>query len=173
MIRRGEYMELPKRKPNRLPHFDYSTPGAYFLTICIEGKRRILGHIVGGGAFDAPHIQLTHIGQIVRKYIESANRIPGITVDKYAIMPNHIHLILFVDGTFADGTSKAPSPANAAIPHFVGTLKRFCHRDVGERIFQRSYHDHVIRGEKDYLKIWEYIDTNPAKWNEDCFYEED
>ena len=166
-------MELPKRKPNRLKFYDYSTPGAYFVTICVEGKRCILGNIVGGGALDAPHVQFTHIGHIVRQNIESGNCIPGIRVDKFIIMPNHIHLILFVEGTLDGGTSRSPSPTNAMVPHFVSTLKRFCHRDAGERFFQRSYHDHVIRGEKDYLKIWEYIDTNPARWHEDCFYEED
>ena len=163
---------LPKRKPNRLPNFDYSTPGAYFITICVKEKKCRLGSIVGGGAFDAPQIELSNYGKIVEKNIISGNRIPGICVDKFVIMPNHIHMILFVDGDLSNGTSGAPSPTNAIIPHFVSTLKRFCNRDIGEQIFQRSYHDHVIRGEKDYLKIWEYIENNPAKWKEDCFYQE-
>lgn len=163
-------MELPRRKPNRLPYFDYSTPGAYFITICTKDKKCILGHIVGGGDLDAPQISLTEQGIIVQNNIELSDQISNIYVDKYVIMPNHIHLIMFVDRTAANGTST--SPANAAIPHFVSTFKRFCHKVAGEQLFQRSYHDHVIRGEKDYLKIWEYIDNNPARWNEDCFYRE-
>ena len=163
-------MDFPKRKPNRLPHFDYSTPGAYFITICTQNRLPILSNIVGGGALDAPHIQLTWAGQTVHRYIESGNRIQGITVDKFVIMPNHLHMILLVNVNACCGTSRTPSPANAAIPHFVSTLKRFCHRDIGQTFFQRSYHDHVIRNERDYLKIWEYIDSNPAKWQEDCFY---
>ena len=162
-------MELPKRKPNRLPNFDYSTPGAYFITICVEGKRCILADIVGGGALDAPQIQLTPLGKISEKNILSGNRIPNVRIDNYVIMPNHIHLLISVN---YDGTSKAPSPTNAVIPHFVSTFKRFCHRDASIRLFQRSYHDHVIRGEADYLKIWEYIENNPAKWEEDCFYKD-
>ena len=161
-------MDTPKRKPNRLPNFDYSTPGAYFITICVEGKRCILADIVGGGALDAPQIQLTPLGKISEKNILSGNRIPNVRIDNYVIMPNHIHLLISVN---YDGTSKAPSPTNAVIPHFVSTFKRFCHRDAGIRLFQRSYHDHVIRGEADYFKIWEYIENNPAKWEEDCFYE--
>ena len=106
----------------------------------------------------------------MQRHIISGNRIPGVTVDKYVIMPNHIHLILLVEDTASAGTSRAPSPTNAVIPHFVSTLKRFCHRDIGTQIFQRSYHDHVIRDEADYLKIWQYIDNNPARWQEDCFY---
>ena len=166
-------MTLAKRKADRLPQFDYNTPGAYFLTICVEGKQCILGSSVGGGAFDAPLVRLTKCGQIVQRYIESGNNIPGVTVDKYVVMPNHIHIMLFVDKTASCGTSWAPSPTNAVIPHFVSTFNRFVHRDVREKKFQRSYHDHVIRGERDYLKIWEYIDSNPARWKDDCFYMED
>ena len=166
-------MDIPKRRPNRLPKFDCSTPGAYFITVCVEGKRCILGNIVGGGALDAPQVQLTEIGKIVEKNILSGNQIPHICVDKYVIMPNHIHLLLAVIETEKNGSSKAPTPTNAIVPHFISTFKRFCHREVGTHIFQRSYHDHVVRGERDYLKIWEYIDNNPARWTEDCFYMED
>ena len=164
-------MDLPVRKPNRLPNFDYNTPGAYFITICTKDKKCILGKIVGGGALDAPIVQLTEMGHVVQQYILSGNNVPGVTVDKFVIMPNHIHLVLLLDTTC--GMSKAPSPTNAVIPHFVSTLKRFCNRDIGHNIFQRSFHDHIIRGEKDYLKIWEYIDNNPIRWKEDCFYTEE
>ena len=163
-------MSYPRRKPNRLFYYDYNSPGAYFLTICTQEKRPILGTIVGGGAFDAPFTNLSSTGQVVHRYILSGNQIQGVTVDKFVIMPNHIHLILLVDETASAGTSKAPSPTNAVIPHFVSTLKRFCNRDAGFSIFQRSYHDHVIRDEQDYRKIWQYIDHNPARWKEDCFY---
>lgn len=162
-------MELPKRKPNRLPHFDYSTAGAYFITICTQDRKNLLCTIVGGGALNAPAVFLTETGRIIEKYIHSGSKIPGIQVDKYVIMPNHVHLILFLDGTSPTASATA---ANAAIPHFVSTLKRFCHRDAGTQIFQRSYHDHIIRGEKDYQMIWQYIDSNPAFWNQDCFYSE-
>ena len=163
-------MELSKRKPNRIPHFDYSAPGAYFVTICTQDKAPLLSTVVGGGALDAPDVRLSRYGEIAQKYILSGNRIPGVTVDKFVIMPNHIHLILLVDDTADTGTSRAPSATNAVIPHFVSTLKRFCHRDFGKKIFQRSYHDHVIRNEASYQKIWQYIDNNPTLWQEDCFY---
>ena len=93
-------------------------------------------------------------------------------MDKFVIMPNHVHMILLVDDTFQAGTSRAPSPTNAVIPHFISTWKRFCHRDAGCSVFQRSYHDHVIRNQADYTKIWQYIDSNPMSWQEDCFYAE-
>ncbi|MBQ7895763.1 MAG: hypothetical protein IJ364_04290, partial [Oscillospiraceae bacterium] len=70
----------------------------------------------------------------------------------------------------SSGTSRAPSPTNQIIPHYMSTLKRFVNRDLGENIFQRSFHDHVVRGQADYLEIWEYIENNPLSWTEDCFY---
>jgi len=164
-------MDYPKRKSNRLSTYDYSAPGVYFITICTQDKAKILGEVVGGGALDAPCVHLTKIGETVKKHILSGNRIPGITVDKFVVMPNHIHLLLSITRPIPNVTAKEPSPANALIPHFVSTLKRFCHRDTGSVIFQRSYHDHIIRSEKDYLKIWEYIENNPARWKEDCFYD--
>ncbi len=156
--------QLPARKHNRYPEYDYSQNGAYFITICTQDRNKILSDIVGGGAHDAAKVILTGIGKIVQKHIVNSNRIPGITVDKYVIMPDHIHLILSIDMPMGIGTSRAPSPTNASIPHFVSTLKRFCHRDIGNTIFQRSYYDHVIRNQQDYNEVWEYIDNNPLKW---------
>ena len=160
-------MELPQRKPNRLSEYDYSQNGAYFVTICTQDRKQILSHIVGGGALDAPTITLTNIGEIAQKYIQSSNHLPGIGVDIFVIMPDHIHLIVRIDETAIKGTSRAPSPTNMAIPHFVSTFKRFCHREIGSVIFQRSYYDHVIRNQKDYDEIWEYIENNPRKWLQD------
>ena len=161
-------MELPKRRPNRLSGYDYNTPGAYFITICVEKKQCLLGNIVGGGALDAPKVHLSPLGKIVEKHILSGNAVPYVRVDKYVIMPNHIHLLILIDHW--DGPPKASAPTNALIPQFVSVFKRFCHRDVGTQIFQRSFHDHIIRGDADYAKIWEYIDNNPIRWKEDCFY---
>ena len=166
-------MVLPTRRPNRLPNFDYNTPGAYFITVCTVGKKCILGSVVGGGDLDAPQISLSRIGKIVQHHIEASNQIPNIRVDKYVIMPNHVHLLLCVDADDANETQQSSSPANAAVPRYVSCFKRFCHQSLRETIFQRSYHDHVIRNEVDYLKIWNYIDTNPARWNKDCFYEQE
>ena len=161
-------MRLPKRKFNRIKNYDYSQNGYYFITICTKDKQKLLCDIVGGGAYDAPKIVLSKAGETVDKYILSTKNIPGITVDKYVIMPNHIHLLLSLENK--NGTSRAPSPTNNLISHSISTLKRFVGKELGENIFQRSFYDHIIRGEKDYLEIWNYIDTNPAKWQEDCYY---
>ena len=105
----------------------------------------------------------------MEKYICSGNRMERARVEKYVIMPNHIHILMIVDMDVS-GTPRASSPTTAVIPRFVASLKRFSNQEIGENIFQRSYHDHVIRGEQDYLKIWEYIENNPKQWELDCFY---
>ncbi len=167
-------MDLPKRKPTRLKEFDYSSPGAYFVTICTKGKMKLLSKIiVGDGVLDVPQNILTPYGFIAEKYINQMNEFYDyISIDKYVIMPNHIHIILVIteqnDAPY--GTSRTPSPTNSITAKFISTFKRFCNRECGKNIWQRSFHDHIIRGEKDYLKIWEYIDTNVIKWDQDCFY---
>ena len=112
---------------------------------------------------DVPQNILTQYGAIADKHINQMNEFYNhILVDKYVITPNHIHFILSI--TDLNGTSVTPSPTNSKTPKVVSTFKRFCNKEYRENIWQRSYHDHIIRGEKDYLKIWEYIDTNVAKW---------
>ncbi|MBQ2933534.1 MAG: transposase [Clostridia bacterium] len=126
-------MSLPKRKPTRLKDYDYSSDGAYFVTICTKEKQKMLCDIVGDGAHDVPKINLSQIGEIVEKYILSTNKIPELTVDKYVIMPNHIHMILLLQNQ--NGTSRAPSPTNNIISRAISTFKRFVHKDVGYNVF--------------------------------------
>ena len=167
-------MAAPKRKVLRLPKYDYSAPGAYFITVCTQDRRCILSHIaVGADALGGPLLNLTETGKIVEKYILSSDRIGGLHVDKFVIMPNHIHLLLRIDGLFAGadgGPPRASAPTYATMPSAIGALKRLIHREAGQAIFQRSYHEHVIRSEADYREIWSCIDTNPAKWAEDRYY---
>ena len=170
-------MNLPKRKPTRLKNYDYSQNGYYFITICTHNKQKILCNIVGDGVYDIPQTNLTEYGKILEKYIVFMNsKYENVTIDKYVIMPNHIHLIIKIseklnNDNILHGTSQAPYPtANAIIPKVISLFKRYCNREIGNNIFQRSFHDHIIRDENDYLKIWNYIDTNPQKWEKDCFY---
>ena len=162
-------MELPKRKPNRLSSYDYDQEGVYFITICTKDRKCLLSSIVGDDALGVPKNQLTDTGKVVEKYILSGNQMDRIRVEKYVIMPNHIHLLLMVDRN-AGGTPGAASPTKAIIPRFVAVLKRLIHKELECDLFQRSYHDHIIRGKQDYLKIWEYVDNNPKQWELDCFY---
>ncbi len=161
---------LLKRKSARLKGYNYSTPGAYFVTVCVKNKKTLLGRIVGGGGSDTPQMVLSVHGQILDKYINLMDKkYSHIKIDKYVIMPNHFHFILNITD-YKNGASETAAPYNNEISKFVSLLKRYCNREYNENIWQRSYHDHIIRGEKDYQKIWEYIDTNPFKWENDCFY---
>ena len=162
---------FPQRKATRLKAYDYSSPGAYFITICTKDRRYILSEItVGADALGGPKNRLTHSGRIVEKYILSTSNIPGLHVDKYVIMPNHVHLLITVDET--GGPPRASAPTMASVPNAVSALKRLVNREIGNNIWQRSFHDHVIRNENDYREIWNYIETNPARWFEDRFYSE-
>ena len=167
--------EFPKRKPTRRINFDYDRSGVYFITICTKNRKCRLSN-VGDGALDVPKETLTTEGKIVQRHLLS-HLTPALCIEKYVIMPNHIHFLLFVRAEL-DGTSRAPSPTNAAatssanqiVPRFVSTFKRFCHAEIGEKIFQRSYHDRVIRNQDEYNRIWNYIERNPEFWKKDCFY---
>ena len=95
-----------------------------------------------------------------------------IFVDKYIIMPNHIHMILVLcdTDTVESGTMRASSPTAALIPGVIRSLKTLVAKECGFSFWQRSYHDHIIRNEDEYLRIWQYIYENPARWSEDIYY---
>ena len=159
-------MDLPKRKLTRLKGYDYSTPGMYFLTICVKNRQHLLGRIVGSGDFDAPKMILSEYGASLDKYINLMNaKNSHIKIDKYVIMPNHFHLILNTTD-YKNGASETAAPYNNEASKFISLLKRYCNREYGENIWQTSYFDHIIRGEKDWREICEYIDTNVIRWRE-------
>ena len=161
--------EIAKRKNNRLQGYSYSENGIYFLTICSKDKAKIFGEVVGDGVLDVPKTQLSNYGKIVEEILLELDRhYQYITVDKYVIMPNHVHLLLTV--MLHNGTSRTPSPTNAVVPSFISTWKRFSNKRASVQLFQRSYHDHVVRNEADFLACWKYIDENPVKWQEDELY---
>ena len=154
-------MEHPERKPNRINGYDYSANGAYFVTLCTQDRKKILSSIVGDG-FAVPKpcgiIAEEIIAQIPVKY-------PSVAVDKYIIMPDHIHLLLRFDW---DLGTENPSPT---LGNVIGWLKYQMTKQVdaqidlnGSKLFQRSYYDHVIRNQQDYDEIWQYIENNPRKW---------
>ena len=143
-------MELPNRRKNRLENYDYSQNGAYFITICTKDRKKTLSEIVG----DDAHIVPKPYGAIVEKYIRNAKEI-----EKYVIMPDHIHMIIRID----NGTMWASSPTKK-VSSIVRSIKILSTKEIGKPIFQRSYYDHIIRNQSDYNEIWEYIENNPKKW---------
>ena len=163
---------LPKRKPTRLKEFDYNSVGVYFITICTENRRQILSRIVGGDVLDAPQkVELLQYGRIAEKYIHQLNDFyQNIAVDAFVIMPNHIHIMVFVPENGASRTSPPTTRQHSAISRFVSTFKRFCNKEYGENIWQRYYYDHIIRDREDYEKHIKYIYENPIRWYYDELY---
>ena len=169
-------MELPQRKPNRIADCDYSQNGVYFITICTQDRKKILSKIsVGTGVLDCPQIQLLTYGEIADKYIRQLNDFyDHISVDQYAIMPDHIHILLSVQ----NGQSGTPVPTgkdkidnkNSTLSKLVSTFKRFCNKEYGENIWQARAYDHIIRNRQDYEEHWRYIGENPLRWRDDLLY---
>ena len=158
-------MDLPERKTIRLKGYDYSQNGSYFVTVCTKNKMKVLGSIVGDGLCAVPKTELTEIGALVEKSILFISTYADICVDEYVIMPNHIHLIVTIN---ADGYGR---PMGApTLSTVINQMKGYVTKRIGFPVWQKLYHDHIIRGQADYDEIWQYIDENPLKWNLDCYY---
>ena len=88
-----------------------------------------------------------------------------VHLDKYVIMPNHLHLIIRLSAS-KDGRPQVAPTLSRVIQQFKGAVTKA----VGLPLWQKSFHDHIIRSEADYLRVWQYIDTNPLKWEQDKYY---
>ena len=159
-------MELPKRKRNRLSEYDYTTPNAYFITVCTQNRKNLFCENVGAITDRPCNVPLTNLGKIVQQSIEDIPRYyPAVSVDHFVIMPNHIHLLLQIQ-TDADGRSLiAPT-----ISTVVRMMKGAASKRAGFSVWQKGFYDHVVRSQRDYLDIWNYIEGNPGKWEEDVLY---
>ncbi len=139
------------------------------MTVCTHGKSKILCSVVGRGL--APPVpSLTDCGRIVeQQLLDLEKRFKHIKIDKYVIMPNHVHVIFIVDSAAA-GASPRPTVSDA-ICAWKSLSTRQCKMEgINQKLWQTSFYDHIIRDENDYLTRWNYIDTNPAKWAEDDYY---
>ncbi len=171
-------MELPKRKQIRLKEYDYSQNGYYFVTICAKDRKCLFGTIdmvdkqtplVGA---DTIRPQLNEYGKYIEKSIsEINNHYENVFVDKYVIMPNHIHMILVIrNDTNNRNTVSGRIVSAPTISVIVGQMKRWVSKMIGFSCWQKSFYEHIIRNELEYLKIYEYIENNPIKWKEDEYY---
>ena len=164
--------KLPKRKSARLKGYDYTTNGCYFITICSEERKCIFLEIVGEGS---PLPKLTGCGKITEKWINKiSEKYPTVETERFIIMPNHIHLLLLLSDCGTDGRGD-PSPTTPSIVDVIAWLKYKITQECNmggevKKIFQRSFHDHVVRNRHDYEEITRYIEENPLKWELDCFY---
>lgn len=162
---------LPRRKINRLQEFDYSQNGAYFVTICTKDRQNLFWNEINAVGADNIRPQnkqpLNKNGEIIKYAIEEMPKhYECVFVDKYVIMPNHIHLILLID-RMNENRRIISAPT---ISRIIGQMKRWASKQIGFPIWQKSFYDHIIRNQADYDQIWRYIDENPIKWALDEYY---
>ena len=150
--------EFPTRLGIRLNGYDYSSSGYYFITICVNGKQKLLCDVEGDAHPGVPSVNLTEIGIMVMQHVENISSVyNNIVIDKYAIMPNHVHMIMII----VNGTPGCASPTKSVLSNAINAFKSLTSKQFGEPLWQRSYHDHIIRCENEYKSIWRYIDENP------------
>ena len=172
--------QLPKRKPTRLKNYDYSSAGAYFVTICICDRMKILSEIVKtnlsatdsitasavGEGLAPPEItvRLKPCGEIAKEQLQLIeNRFPSVTVEDFIIMPDHIHAIIFLHKK-AGGASPSPT-LDDVICAYKSLTSRSCKQQHGvEKMFQRSFAEHIVRDREDYETRRKYIYENPIRW---------
>ena len=170
------------RKSIRIPEYDYSTPGAYFITVCTHNRECLFGDIVDG------EMHLNAFGDtVVEQWARTAEMRPRIHLDEFIVMPNHIHGILMMSDTGARrGTlQRAPTniqvsveqfgkPTSDTIPTIVRLFKSTTTKQINElrktpgvAVWQRNYHENVIRNDASLIRIRAYIANNPAQWTLD------
>ncbi len=171
---------MKNRKNIRLPNYDYSQAGYYFVAICTKDRMNYFGEIING------EMELNDAGEIVEKCIkEIPEHFPYSDVDYYCIMPNHIHAIIIISdtsigNTYVGNTHACSLPSvcteprdKQLLPIIVGSFKsaasKLIHRLEGNLFFkwQKSYYEHVIRNEKELFEIRKYIELNPLNWELD------
>lgn len=161
-------MDLPERKHIRLKKYDYTEMGYYYITLCVKNRENLLSTIIPHiyNCFDSM-VVLTQIGKIVDKYIKNINLVyNGVEIDKYIIMPNHIHMIISINTQIKNSDNFIPD-----LSTIVRSLKTMVTKSIGYSIWQPSFYEHIIRNEQDYKTKWKYINENPIKWGLDEMFQ--
>ena len=163
------------RRSIRLPGFDYSNVGMYFVTVCAVQQRCIFGRIQGTGAILSP------IGEIVEaSWIDIPHHFPNVKIETFVVMPNHMHGILTIDSKLPDANCKDNctastelfgKPSAKSIPTIIRSFKSAATKRVRESrlpimgsIWQRGYYERVLRDTQEYVEATNYILQNPARW---------
>jgi REP element-mobilizing transposase RayT len=167
----------PGRRSIRLPGYDYSQPGAYFVTVCAHDRRPQFGEIVNGEM--AP----SEKGVAVQAaWAEIPIHFTNVECDAFCMMPNHIHGILFVLDQDGRGTAcRAPTverfshPVRGSLATIVRSFKAAATRRINALrgsplppVWQRGFYEHIIREEDELERIRRYICENPARWSDDA-----
>jgi putative transposase len=174
-----QYSQKRKHAP-RLESYDYSTPGAYFVTVCVKDGLCVLGNVAN------EKVDLTEAGKMIQKWwSELESKFPSIELDEYTIMPNHVHGIISIVGAdlcvrpSANLDQKKGAHIGAplqtilqwfktmATNEYIRGVKQLNWPPFSGKLWQRSYYDHIIRNDNALDKIRRYISQNPAQWEQD------
>ena len=154
--------ELPKRKDIRLKNYDYSSPGAYFVTICTENRKNYFWN----GSIDPQMFKWHSVGaNCVRP---QSLPLSAVSLHSYVIMPNHLHIMVVISADEYGRPQVAPT-----VERMVKQFKGAATKKIGASIWQKSYIEHVIRNKKDYETRSNYIFENPLRWYYDELYAEE
>jgi len=174
--------DVRRRSSIRLKDYDYSKEGMYFITICTKNRENYFGKIMNVGAgLASAQVELTEIGIIIEDTYKSIpNKFNNVSLNEYVIMPNHIHAIIEILGR-EDAMTRAdarPAPTIGDIISYFKSksvcecIKKLENYMKFNQLWQRNYHEHIIRNEKSLYRIIEYIKFNPVNWKEDCNYKD-
>jgi len=155
-----------QRRSIRLKDYDYSQEGAYFVTICTQNHKPLLGEIRNA------EMVLNEYGKIVAEcWLWLSKQYPHVELDEWVLMPNHMHGIIIL---CRGGSRTAPTGIYKPLGRLIGAFKttstkriNVLHRTPGARVWQRNYYEHVIRNEDDLNEIRQYILDNPVQWDMD------
>ncbi len=166
------------RRSIRLPEFDYSRVGMYFVTICADQRRCIFGQIHGSKTVPS------FIGEIVGAcWIEIPQHFPNVKIESGVVMPNHLHGILTIDSKSPGANLQDKPPRTAelfgrplpkSIPTIIRSFKAAASKRSRESglittgsIWQKGYFERVLRNTREYVEVTNYILQNPARWSDD------
>lgn len=163
------------RKSVRLPQFDYSNNGAYFVTVCSKNRQRLFGRI------EESVVRPSSLGILVAHLLKSIpNHFPNFHLDEFIVMPNHLHAILAVQrGTacrtpmYEEFGKPVPGSIATVVRSFKSEVTRRWRSKGGQKsavIWQRGYYLHVIRDQDELNRVRRYIRLNPLKWELDQYY---
>ena len=181
-------MDNPTRKDIRLDGYDYSRSGAYFVTVCTNKKMHIfwenedkykplstnkqdVGTAIGRPQI-ANKIHLSEYGKYVKEALKNINKCyPMVFVDRFVIMPNHIHAIIRIDAPLEYETGGRPM-AVPTISQVINQFKGYVSKKSGFHVWQGRFYDRIIRNGQEYRAYWQYIEDNPQNWENDEYFSE-
>jgi REP element-mobilizing transposase RayT len=171
--------DIHHRRSIRLKGYDYSQAGLYFVTICTHQRLPLFGEIIEGKMI------LNEAGMVAEKcWLAIPEHFPQVKLEEFVIMPNHVHGIIQIDIIDVGAknlsplhTTSRPTGTSKTIGSIVrgfkiGVTKWFRTNSTTHCVWLRNYYEHIILDENSYLKIANYVQTNPLKWQEDCFFED-